>query len=264
MNCPEFLDLTHALAHNLALDPTPTKVAGVPSWFRQGFYGGLGLALLIGLFLIWLWQPERQVNRHTENFLRTIEKRNWTGVADFIGNDYQDQWGDDRARVLERMREVLRYLRRIRIDATNAAVRVDNQRGYWNAKITIDGDQGEVMALVKERVNSLATPFELSGAVSLQSRGIGSWFGSAMQASKFLESRKGDFQIGRSVWKPPLLLSQQHAHKNQTSFEWGPVLIQCFRGWSRPALLRRPLCQKSPALRHPRRPIRSRHRRRGV
>ncbi|HEV3147315.1 MAG TPA: hypothetical protein VGZ24_01580 [Chthoniobacterales bacterium] len=161
MNCPEFLDLTHALAHSLALDPTPTKVTGVPSWFRQGFYGGLGLALLIGLFLIWLWRPERQVHRHTENFLRTIEKRNWTDVADFIGNDYQDQWGDDRARVLERMRDVLRYFRRIRIDATNAAVRVDNQRGYWNAKITIDGDQGEVTALVKERLNSLARPFEL-------------------------------------------------------------------------------------------------------
>ena len=132
-NDADFRELTHALA----LDPTPTKVAGVPSWFRQGFYGGLGLALLIGLFLIWLWQPERQVNRHTENFLRTIEKRNWTGVADFIGNDYQDQWGDDRARVLERMREVLRYLRRIRIGATNAAVRIDSQRGYWNAKISL-------------------------------------------------------------------------------------------------------------------------------
>jgi hypothetical protein len=133
----------------------------VPNWFRQGFYGGLGLALLIGLFLIWFWQPERQIRYHTESFLRTIEKRNWAGVADFIANDYQDQWGEDRTRVLERMREVLRYLRRIRIDATNAAVRVDNQRGYWNAKITIDGDQGEVTALVKERVNSLTRPFEL-------------------------------------------------------------------------------------------------------
>src|SRR5438309_9913094 len=162
VNDAEFRELIHALAHSLALDPTPTKVASVPSWFRQGSYGGLGFALLIRLFLIWLWQPERQVNRHTEDFLRTIEKRNWTGVADFIASDYQDQWGDDRARVLERMREVLRYLRRFRIDATNAAVRVANQRGYWNAKITIAGDQGEVMALVKERVNSLATPFELA------------------------------------------------------------------------------------------------------
>src|SRR5467141_4997752 len=75
VNDAEFPALTHALAHSLALDPTPTKVAGVPSWFRQGFYGGLGLALLIGLFLISLWQPERQASRHTENFLRPIETR---------------------------------------------------------------------------------------------------------------------------------------------------------------------------------------------
>jgi hypothetical protein len=61
---------------------------------------------------------------------------------------------------LERMRDVFRYLRRIRIEPANAAVRIDSQRGYWNAKIIIDGDQGEVMALVKERVNSLARPFE--------------------------------------------------------------------------------------------------------
>jgi hypothetical protein len=160
VNCAEFPALTHAFARSLALDPTPTKVAGVPNWFRQGFYGGLGLALLIGLFLIWFWQPERQVSRHSESFLRTIEKRNWTGVADFIADDYQDQWGDDRARLLERVHEVLRYLRRIRIEPANAAVRVDGQRGYWNAKIIIDGDQGEVMALVEEHVNSLARPFE--------------------------------------------------------------------------------------------------------
>ena len=160
MNCAEFPALTHAFARCLALHPTPTRVAGVPNWFRQGFYGGLGLALLIGLFLIWFWQPERQVSRHSESFLRTIEKKNWTGVADFIGNDYQDQWGDDRARVLERMHEVSRYLRRVRIDASNEAVRIDSQRGYWQSKIIIDGDQGEVMALVEERVNSLAKPFE--------------------------------------------------------------------------------------------------------
>lgn len=137
MNCAEFPALTHAFARCLALHPTPIRVAGVPNWFRQCFYGGLGLALLIGLFLIWFWQPERQVSRHSESFLRTIEKKNWTGVADFIGNDYQDQWGDDRARVLERMHEVSRYLRRVRIDASNEAVRI-----------------------VEERVNSLAKPFE--------------------------------------------------------------------------------------------------------
>ena len=47
------------------------------SRFRAGFYGGLILALFVGVFLIWLWQPERQVERHTENFLHAIEQKNW-------------------------------------------------------------------------------------------------------------------------------------------------------------------------------------------
>ena len=129
--------------------------------FRQGFYAGLGAALLIGLFLVWLWQPERQVRRHSSNLLQAVQHKNWASVANFIGSDYRDQWGDDRMLLLERMREVFRYLRRVRIDATEPSVRLDSGSGFWSAKLTIDGDSGEVMELVKERVNSLNAPFEL-------------------------------------------------------------------------------------------------------
>jgi len=133
----------------------------MPSWFRGGFYLGLGLALVVGLFLGWLWQPERQVNRHTENLLRKIERRDWTGVADFLASDYADQWGDDRALVLARMRQGFGYLRTMRINALDPVVNVDKRRGVWRAKITIEGDGGELVAFVKERVNLLVTPFEL-------------------------------------------------------------------------------------------------------
>jgi hypothetical protein len=64
----------------------------VPISFRGGFYGGLAIALCVGLYLIWLWQPERQVRRHTENLFRAIERKDWEAVADFIGNDYHDHW----------------------------------------------------------------------------------------------------------------------------------------------------------------------------
>jgi hypothetical protein len=133
----------------------------VPISFRGGFYSGLIAALLVGLFLIWLWQPGRQVRRHTENFFHAIEHKNWAGAADLIGSDYHDQWGDDRARVLERMREGFRYVRGVRISASNPMVRIENRRAIWSGKIMIDGDQSEVMELLEERVNSLATPFEL-------------------------------------------------------------------------------------------------------
>jgi hypothetical protein len=133
----------------------------VPGWFREGFYVGLTGALLIALFLLWLWRPERQVRYHNEHLLRAIEHKNWSAVAEFIAPDYHDQWGNDRARLLERTREVLRYLRGLRIEASNVVIKIDNRRGDWIANIKIDGQPDELMAAVKDQANSLPTPFEL-------------------------------------------------------------------------------------------------------
>jgi hypothetical protein len=133
----------------------------VPISFRGRFYGGLALTLCIGLYLIWLWQPERQVRRHTENLFRAIERKNWEAVGDFIGSDYQDQWGDDRALVLERLREGLRYVRGPRIIATNPNVQIEAQRAVWSGKITLYSTDDDVMEMLDQRLNSLRTPFEL-------------------------------------------------------------------------------------------------------
>jgi len=129
--------------------------------FRAGFYGGLALAVCVGLCLIWLWRPERQVQRHAENFFYAIEHRNWEAVADFIGTDYQDQWGDDRARVLERMRDGFRWMRGSRIIASNPTVQVETRRAVWTGKIMVYSTDDAVMELLDQRVNKLPTPFEL-------------------------------------------------------------------------------------------------------
>jgi hypothetical protein len=129
--------------------------------FRGGFIGGVALAICIGLYLIRLWQPERQVRRHTENLFRAIERRDWEAVADFVGNDYQDQWDDDRARVLERLREGLQYARGLRITASKPSVQVEARRADWISKIMLSSADEEVMTLLDERINSLATPFKL-------------------------------------------------------------------------------------------------------
>jgi hypothetical protein len=129
--------------------------------FRSGFYGGLVLAVCLGLYLILLWQPERQVKRHSEKLFRAIEHKNWEAVIDLIGNDYGDQWGDDRARVLERLREGLRYVRGPRIITSNPSVQVETRRAVWSGKITLYSSDGEMMEMLDQRVNSLPTPFEL-------------------------------------------------------------------------------------------------------
>jgi hypothetical protein len=128
---------------------------------RGAFIVGLVAAICIGLYLIWLWAPEHQVRLHTENFFHAIEHRDWETVADFIGNDYQDQWGDDRARVLQRMREGFRWVRGSRIIATNPIVNVETRQAIWIGKITLYSSDDDVMQLLDGRVNNLPTPFEL-------------------------------------------------------------------------------------------------------
>jgi hypothetical protein len=136
------------------------KQITVPMSFRQSFYAGLAVALLAGLFFLWLWRPERQLQCHSQHLLRAIEKRDWTRFASFISADYQDQWGNNHALVLEKTREVFGYVRTAQLTAIDPAVSVTNKTGYWRAKILVEG-RGELMTTIKERVNSLASPFQL-------------------------------------------------------------------------------------------------------
>ena len=132
----------------------------MPISFRNGVYAGLLIALIVGIYLIRLWQPERQVVLHSAHLLAQIEKKNWKRAGEFIASDYQDQWGHDRTVVLERLRQVFRALPKARIEATGPIVRADNGRGEWIAKITIDGT-GEYADVIEARVNLLDAPFEL-------------------------------------------------------------------------------------------------------
>jgi len=129
--------------------------------FRAGFSGGLAVVLCIGAYLMWLWRPEHQVRLHAQNFFRAIEHRNWDVVADFINDDYHDQWGDDRARVLERMREGFRWVRGARIITSNPTLQVETRRAVWAGKVMLYSTDDGVMELLDERVNKLPTPFEL-------------------------------------------------------------------------------------------------------
>jgi hypothetical protein len=131
----------------------------VPVNFRNGFYAGLVVALIVGIYLFRLWRPERQVELHSTHLLAQIEKKNWKSAGEFIANDYQDRWGDDRALLLERLREVFRAMPNARIEETNPIVRADDGRGFWVGTIRIKGT-GEFADLIEARVNSLDAPFE--------------------------------------------------------------------------------------------------------
>ena len=129
--------------------------------FRDGFIGGAILAVALGVYLLWLWRPDHQVELHANHFIRAIEERDWNAVQNAIALDYADDWGDDRDRVLERMREVLQFTRHMRIRPVAPITTVEDSLGSWKARIEVEGDDSEVMAEMKQRINPLTTPFKL-------------------------------------------------------------------------------------------------------
>jgi hypothetical protein len=127
--------------------------------FRNGFSAGLVVAAIWGLYLFRLWQPPRQVELHNVHLLEQVEKHNWKNVGEFIGGTYQDRWGNGRARLLERLPQIFLVLGNTRIESSAVAIRCEEGRGYWTAKITAKGT-GEFADYIQARVNSLEAPFE--------------------------------------------------------------------------------------------------------
>jgi hypothetical protein len=129
---------------------------------RSAAVSAVAVVLAIALYLIWLWWPEHQVRLHTQNFFRAIDHRNWDIVGELIDDDYQDQWGDDRTRLLERMREGFRWIRGSRIImAPDAVVNAEARHAMWSGKISVYSSDDGVMEALDQHVNKLPTPFQL-------------------------------------------------------------------------------------------------------
>ena len=131
------------------------------STFRNGFYAGALLAVAAGVYLFQLWQPERQVSLHSIHLVEALEERDLDAVASFLNAGYQDQWGHDRASLLSRLGTVLRYARDLDVQANGAWVELNGNEAAWYAKITVQGGEGEVNAIIENHVNPVVEPFKL-------------------------------------------------------------------------------------------------------
>ncbi len=132
----------------------------MPASFRNSFYAGLLVAFVIGICLVRLWGAEKQVRLHSEHLVHQVERRNWSAVENFVAPDYGDDWGDDRARLLTRLRLAGRFFFDLTITASEAQTQVNPPQGSWRARIRLSG-RGEAAAEITTRVNSLTSPFVL-------------------------------------------------------------------------------------------------------
>lgn len=134
---------------------------GVNHRIRTGFYAGFAVAILTGTLLVRLWRPEQQIRLHSQHLLRALEQRNWDRFAGFIASDYHDQWANDRATLVERTRLVFAQMRTFRLTNEQQIVRRNNKSAHWQSRIIVSGDPSELLLAIKDRVNSLSTPFDL-------------------------------------------------------------------------------------------------------
>ena len=128
---------------------------------RNGFYAGLLVAVILGLYLFQLWQPERQLHLHSEHLVTAVEQQEWADVRAFLADNYKDQWGHDRELVLTQLQQVLHFARNLRIKAERTIAIAQGDQGTWSARIMIEADDNEVASLIKARINVLEEPFVL-------------------------------------------------------------------------------------------------------
>lgn len=114
---------------------------------------------LFGLYLLWLWQPERQVRLHTSHFLKKVEQRNWEAARKFLANDYHDRWEHDAETAIGDAREAFRQFLFVTIENRTDSCEMAPGSATTRTVIKISGQGGPVAQLVMERVNTLHGPF---------------------------------------------------------------------------------------------------------
>lgn len=126
---------------------------------RISRYGIATTGLGMGLFLLLLWQPSRQVRLHQRHLLHAIERRNWSTVGDLVSPAYRDQWQQDRSRLLADLAEVFRQFLACSVEGEERALTVENGEGSTATRITLRGSGSELAEYAKQRVNGLREPF---------------------------------------------------------------------------------------------------------
>ena len=119
-----------------------------------------GLAAVVLLLLcLRLWQPERQVLKHQQHLLQAASRRNWTRLAEFLGEKYTDQWGHDKAAALSDSREVLGQFFALDLTGESPDCTANGILGTVSCRLKMAGKGTPLAEIALEEVNALKTPF---------------------------------------------------------------------------------------------------------
>jgi hypothetical protein len=115
--------------------------------------------LVLGFWCLWLWQPARQVRRHTEQLLAAVEDKDWREMAELMMYDYSDRWGHDKATILDHTKQAFAQFFSLTVESSELDVEEANAIGTARVRIAIKGRGGPLADFVMSRVAELKEPF---------------------------------------------------------------------------------------------------------
>ena len=127
------------------------------AWIK---YGALIVLAGLGVFLVRLWQPARQVELHTLDLLERASARDWTAVAAMMSPVYRDSWGHDRESAVEEAQQLFGHffgLQIVPLEPLRVEVQPDGAAA--SARMGVFGTGTAVAQAVMEEVRKLGQPF---------------------------------------------------------------------------------------------------------
>jgi len=116
-------------------------------------------AVVILLFCLRLWQPERQILKHNEHLLKAASNRNWTRLAAFIDEKYSDRWGHDKASALSDSREVLAQFFVLDLTGESPECSANGLTGTVSCHLKMSGRGSPLADAAMNEINGLQPPF---------------------------------------------------------------------------------------------------------
>jgi len=127
---------------------------------RRHFVLVIAFAVLAAVvWCVWLWQPERQVRKHTETFIDAVEGKDWEHLAEVTADDYSDRWGHDKTTLISRTKEVFSQFFIIDIEVHDITVGESEGIGTATTRVTLKGTGGPLAQLAVDEAMRLKQPF---------------------------------------------------------------------------------------------------------
>jgi hypothetical protein len=116
-------------------------------------------ALVLFIWCLWLWQPARQIERHTRDLLESIEDKDWREMTDMMADDYSDRWGYDKATIVDRSKQAFAQFFILEVEGSGYEVEEENAIGTARVQISVTGRGGPLADIVMTRAAELKQPF---------------------------------------------------------------------------------------------------------